>query len=212
MNKDILTGLNHRVKLRHYAMVTENNFLKNRRIKRIAAAILILLVILLAVFIIVPKLGIIKSKSNKTSTTQSQVQTQTITIDKKFTFSGLDDTGKKKGEIELKITTAEKTDQVIVQDKTYASKNDKTFLIINLELKNDSAKKLNINTGDLTRLVVNDQNETKFAPDLHNNYVLVAALSTKIDRLGFVIDKNAQGLKLLIGELESDKEEIKLDF
>lgn len=139
-------------------------------------------------------------------------KSQVVTLDKKFTFPGLDDNGKEKGEIELKITQVEKTNQVIVQEKTYTSKNDKSFLVVNLELKNESTKRLNIFPGDLLRLVVDGQEEKKFAPDLHNNYVLVAPISTKVDRVGFVIEEGFKDLKIQVGELEEEKEILDIKF
>lgn len=135
-----------------------------------------------------------------------------MTVNKKFTFNGLDETGKKKGKLDMNITTAEKTNSVIVQDKTYTAKNGKTFLIVNLELVNDSKDRLNIFPGDLIRLVVNNNEDKKFAPDLHNNYVNVAPISTKIERVGFVIDGAANNLKLEIGELEADKVAVIIKF
>jgi len=71
---------------------------------------------------------------------------------------------------------------------------------------------LNIFPGDLIRLVVNNQEEKKFAPDLHNNYINVAPISTKIERVGFVIDALANNLKLEIGELEADKKAVNIQF
>jgi hypothetical protein len=135
-----------------------------------------------------------------------------LEVNRKFNFDGLDETGKKKGKLEMVITTAEKTDSVIVQDKTYTAKNGKAFLILNLELINDSKDRLNIFPGDLIRLVVNNQEEKKFAPDLHNNYINVAPISTKIERVGFVIDASANNLKLEIGELEADKKAVNIQF
>lgn len=142
---------------------------------------------------------------------EESIKEQTLTLDKKFEFPGLDDNGKEKGTLELRITDVEKTSQVIVQDKNYTAKGNKTFLIVNLELKNETTKRLNIFPGDLIRLIVDDE-EKKFAPDLHNNYVQVAPISTKIDRLGFVIDQGASNLKLQVGELEEKKEILKLEF
>lgn len=143
---------------------------------------------------------------------QTAVTSQTLSLNKKFSFPGLDETGKKKGKIELRITDVEKTNQVIVQDKTYTAKNNKVFLIVNLELKNETTQRLNIFPGDLMRLVVDDQEEKKFAPDLHNNYVQVAPISTKIERVGFVIDAKATNLKLQVGELEGEKEILTVKF
>jgi hypothetical protein len=196
-----------------------NGFSKrNHKGKKIFKILLLFIILVIPVFLLRAQiLNLLLSKTNKVSKPavqgeKTQVTSQIITLGKKFSFPGLDDTGKKKGKIDFKITTVEKTNQVIVQDKTYTAKNDKTFLIVNLELKNDTTNRLNIFPGDMIRLVVDGQEEKKFAPDLHNNYVLVAPISTKIERVGFVIDAAATNLKLQVGELEGDKEMLPVKF
>ena len=180
--------------------------------KKIIRALLAIITILVVLFLTSPLIKKYLIKNKKTTTSQNVLPSQTLAVNKNFTFPGLDDTAKKKGKIDLKITDVEKTDQVIVQDKQYTAKNNKTFLIVNLELKNESTGRLNIFPGDLMRLIVDDADEKKFAPDLHNNYVLVAPISTKIERVGFVIDKSENNLKLQVGELEGDKEILELKF
>lgn len=143
---------------------------------------------------------------------ESLAQNQAVKINKEFEFPGLDETGRAKGKIGLKVTEIEKTNQVVVQEKTYTAQADKVFLIVNLELKNEDSKGLNIYPGDLTRLIVDDNDEKMFAPDLHNNYVLVAPISTKTDRVGFIVNKDFKSLSLQIGEVEKDKEFIEIKF
>jgi hypothetical protein len=99
-----------------------------------------------------------------------------------------------------------------VKDQTFTAKNNKTFLIINLELRNDEASVQNIIPGDLVRLAIAGSDDTRFAPDLHNSLVGIAAISTKSDRVGFVIPQEAKNFKLYVGELEGKKEEVKVDF
>lgn len=140
-------------------------------------------------------------------------KTITQQVDKSFDFPAVNNQGKAvTNKIKMKIATAEKTNQVLVKDQTFTAKNNKLFLIVNLELKNDATLPLNILPGDLIRLVVNGDKENKFAPDLHNNLVPVSALSTRIDRVGFVIPDTAKSFKLYIGELEGKKEEVSINF
>jgi len=153
-----------------------------------------------------------KNQATSKSRVEGAAESQTVSLDKKFYFPGLEDTGEEEGTIEMAITEVEKTDQVMVQDKEYTAKNEKTFLIVNLELKNETTKRLNIFPGDLIRLVVNDEEEKKLAPDLHNNYVPVSPISTKVDRVGFIIDKEFDSLKLQVGELEEEKEVLEIKF
>lgn len=152
-------------------------------------------------------------KLRRPNANTSPAKTITQQVDKSFDFAALNNQGKAvTNKIKMKIATAEKTNQVLVKEQTFTAKNNKLFLIVNLELKNDATLPLNILPGDLIRLVVNGDNENKFAPDLHNNLVLVSALSTRIDRVGFVIPDTAKSFKLYIGELEGKKEEVSINF
>lgn len=137
----------------------------------------------------------------------------TATIAKSFDFPAFNNQGKPSGgKMKFTITNAEKTNQVMVNDKVIPAKNDKLFLILNIELKNDATTSNNIFPGDLIRLAYNTDEENKFAPDLHNNFVSVAALSTKLDRVGFVVPNNAKNFKIYVGELEGKKEAVVVGF
>lgn len=136
-----------------------------------------------------------------------------VTIDRAFNMNALTNQGKPTGDkARLKIASAEKTDQVMVKDQVFTAKNHKLFLILNLELKNDETAPVNLIPGDLIRLTISDDDENKFAPDLHNNLVLISAISTKTDRIGFVIPENARTFKLYVGELEGKKETVSIGF
>lgn len=149
----------------------------------------------------------------KSASGQAPAKVATVQVDKSFDFAALNTQGKPVvNKIKLTVADVEKTDQVIVLDKTYTAKNNKLFLIVNLELKNDATIPLNILPGDLVRLSVGTDEENKFAPDLHNNLVLVSALSTKLDRIGFVIPMDSKKFKIYIGELEGKKETVEVNF
>jgi hypothetical protein len=136
-----------------------------------------------------------------------------VTVDRSFTMTALSNQGKPTGsKARLKIASAEKTDQVMVKDQVFTAKNHKLFLILNLELKNDETSPVNLIPGDLMRLTISGDEENKFAPDLHNNLVLISAISTKTDRIGFVIPDNARTFKLYVGELEGKKETVTIGF
>jgi len=143
----------------------------------------------------------------------SQPKTTVVSVDKSYNFSALNNQGKSNsGKIKLTMSKIEKTNQVLVNSKVYPAVNDKMFLIVNLELKNDSTQTLNIVPGDLVRLMIGSDKDNKFAPDLHNNVVPVAPISTKLDRIGFVIPIADKNFTLYIGELEGKKDEIPIVF
>jgi hypothetical protein len=151
--------------------------------------------------------------TKKSTKDQTNIKSITVQIDKSFDFPAITNNGKPSGsKIKLKITNVEKTSQVVVKDQVYAAKNNKMFLIANLELKNDSTSAQNILPGDLIRLSIGDNQDTKFAPDLHNNLVPVSAISTKIDRVGFVIPSEEKNFNLYVGEIEGKKETVSINF
>lgn len=136
-----------------------------------------------------------------------------IVVEKNFTFTALNGQGQEtKDTISLNISTAQKTNQVLVQDKVYTARNNKMFMIIDLKLRNDQAIPLNLYPGNLFRLTYSDDQESKFAPDLHNNLVAISPLSTKLDRIGFVAPEEIDVFNLYVGELEKEKEVVNLVF
>lgn len=136
-----------------------------------------------------------------------------VTVDKSYDMAALNNLGKVlSSKIRFKIAAAEKTNKVLVKDQIFTAKNNKLFLIINVELKNDATNPVNLMPGDLVRLTIEGDEDNKYAPDLHNNLVLISAISTKNDRIGFVIPDTARKFKLYVGELEGKKETVALNF
>lgn len=166
---------------------------------------------LIALLILFGASRILSEKINKNQkTTPSQVQK--VPLDKSLDFYGLDMNGKSTREkIKMTFVSAETSNEVLVKDQTYTAKAGKAFLLINMELQNDTTEKLNIIPGDLIRLSIGSDDK-KYAPDLHNNAVLVAPISVKNDRVGFVIDSGVKNIKLFVGELEKKKEEVEIKF
>ena len=153
-------------------------------------------------------------RSNRPQTTDViAAKTQTVSINRGFDMSALTNTGKvAKSKVRFTLTTADKTNKVIVKDQEYTAQNDKTFLIVNLQIKNDADNPLNILPGDLIRLSYGNDSENKYAPDLHNNLVLAAAISTKNDRVGFVVPESEKNFTFFVGELDGKKTEIDFNF
>lgn len=170
--------------------------------------LLILLCVILVV--LVAYNSFTASKNKPVGTKAKSISTQ---VDRSFEFPAIATNGKATGnKVKLKIASVEKTDQVIVKDQVYTAKNNKMFLIINLEMKNDTTSAQNLLPGDLVRLTVANNEDNKFAPDLHNNLVPIAAISTKTDRIGFVVPSSATEFKLYVGEIEGKKETVAVNF
>lgn len=173
--------------------------------KKIAFLLVIILVIII---------GVVVHTGGTSRAVEAEKQTkknQTV-INKSFDFTGYDNRGLKRGKLKFTITTAEKATDVLVNNQTFQAKNGKLFLLLNLEYTNDSKEPQNIVPDNLVRLIYNGDADKKFSADLHNNAVSVAAISTKTDRIGFVIPYDAKNFILLVGELDGKKEEVALPF
>lgn len=170
------------------------------------------LVILIAILLIV-SITYLTLFSRKNSAQLQGAVSEIIKVDKSFDFPAVNNSGKATGtKVKFKISQAERTDRVLVKDQSVKATNKKLFLVINLDLKNDATIPVNITPGDLIRLTYANDKENLYAPDLHNNAVQIAPISTRNDRLGFVIPQEVSQFKLLVGELEKKKEEVQLKF
>lgn len=170
--------------------------------------------LLVAVLVVIAAFLILNSTVIKKSSGDApKAKTVTSNVDRSFEFEALNNQGKAiTNKVKFKINSVEKTDSVLVKDQIFTATNNKLFLIVNLEIKNDATIPVNILPGDLIRLAVAGDEENKFAPDLHNNLVPIAAISTRVDRVGFVIPDNSKDFKLYVGEIEGKKEEIPINF
>jgi hypothetical protein len=127
-------------------------------------------------------------------------------VNKQYQFSAMNSEGEKIYDVQLLLTKAEKTKQVLVQGKPAKAKGDKAFLVLHMEVENSNTTEKYLRPVDLIRLV-DDQNK-KYAPDIHSDILLIQPISTKGSRVGFVVDQAETNFKFLVGELEGHKEEV----
>lgn len=133
-------------------------------------------------------------------------------LDREFSFPLRDDKGKEVSTFKYIVQNAELTREIIVKGQKGTAVKGRTFLIINLKINNDSKQRIQINSRDYIRLMVNGNDKELLAPDIHNDPVEVQPISTKFTRLGFAINDSDKNLKLQIGEIEGDKQFIELSF
>lgn len=162
---------------------------------------------LLLIFIL--SLAIIRLSNNQSLSNKSPNSIEIISQDRTFKFQGYNQNSKQQGVITFKINNVEKTDNVLVNSQEFHAKNKKLFLIVNLELQNETSYSLSIIPSDFIKLLYDNQ---QFNPDLHNNLLSVEATSTKKDRIGFVIPEDNRKYILAVGQTGSDKSEIDINF
>jgi len=140
-----------------------------------------------------------------------QLVQQSISIGKSFDFPIREKNGQATdGVLRMTITTAEKTNQILIKGRPATTRGGKSFLIINLELDNPTNSELNLTPVELIRLV--DGSGKKYAPDIHNERVAVKPISTKKTRVGFVINETDLAFQLQIGEVGGKKELTNITF
>lgn len=143
--------------------------------------------------------------------TQAPVTKATAKIDQTFTFPLKDGKGAEKNKINYTIENAELQDEIIVKGQRASAVKGKTFLIINVKIQNNSNGEAEINTRDYIRLTIDNKSDL-FAADIHNDPVLVQAISTKPTRLGFPISDAYKKLVLHVGEIQGEKKTININF
>lgn len=136
----------------------------------------------------------------------------TTELDRQFTFPIKNSEGEDVSQFVIVLDKAELRDQIIVQGKRATSVEGRTFLIVDLEIKNDFNLPIEIDTSDYFRLTMNGNEETKLAPDVHNDPVEVQAISTKLTRVGFPVNDTDKDFVLHVGEINGNKERIDLNL
>jgi hypothetical protein len=135
-----------------------------------------------------------------------------MTLNKDFTFPIKDDKGNELTKFTYTIDTAELRDEIVVQGQKTTAVAGRTFLILTLKITNSFDKNININARDYIRLSVNGNDKELLAADIHNDPVSIQAISTKYSRLGFPINETDKKLKLSVGEIDGNKQNIDLNL
>lgn len=178
---------------------------------------IIIFIILVAAVLIGSK--IVRSRtSSKTSSAKSNEQIsvkeprKTSNVNREFTFPLKNEAGDDVSDFKYIVESVELRDEFIYQGKKATSVKGRTFLVLNLKLKNSYDKSIDIKTRNYIRLSVNGNRDDWFAPDIHNDPVTVQAISTKQTRLAFPVNISDSDFVLQVGQITGEKELIELDL
>ena len=153
------------------------------------------------------------SRTNASTTTVTTVSGENVKetpLNKKYVFSMKDNAGKEIGKINYAIESAYPSQEIVNKGKRIQAVNGKSFVILNLKLKNDLPQSLKVNSADYIRLSVNRNTNEWYAPDIHTDPADLQPISTKAVRLAFTINSSDKDLVLQVGEVNGSKEVIKL--
>lgn len=153
-----------------------------------------------------------KSTSNQDQRIEVLGAKAAIVLNKEFEFPLRDQKGKEVSKIKFNFENAEKRDEIIVKGQRATAVKGRTFLILTLKITNAHNQAIEIDTKDYVRLTVNNNENEKLAPDIHNDPVQVQADSTKFTRVGFPINDIDKDLALYIGEIQGEKQKVELKF
>ena len=171
--------------------------------KRIALVVALVAVVVLGG-------GLLLKKSSQ-KTTPFQLETKTAQANKTWTFPTTDRAGTAiTTKLTFSVTTIEKTNQIYVKNKPIRTTPEKRFLVVSLELKNDTDKRVYFYSSDFVRLATSEGK--KFEADFKNPRFEVAPFSTKKDKLAFLVANEGSTFELQIGEIAGAKDTIPVTF
>ena len=133
-------------------------------------------------------------------------------LNREFKFPLKNEKGETLGEIKYVIENAEIRDEIVVKGKKASAVSGRTFMILNLKITNDTNQTISMNTKDYVRLFVNGNDNEPLSPSIHNDPVVVDAISVKPTRIGFAINETDTQLKIKIGEIQGEKQEVLLEL
>lgn len=191
----------------------ERNYLK--RLNSSKARIYIMAAIgLIAVAFFFYKFNPLTSKTTQTTDNKTTIREAkaTLPLNKEFKFPLKNDKGDVVGEIKYVIENAELRDQIIIKGRKASAVQGRIFLVLNLKVVNDSNKTISMNTKDYARLSINGNENELLAPSIHNDPVVIDAISTKPTRIGFAVSEDDKDLKIKIGEIQGEKTTIDIKF
>lgn len=179
------------------------------------------LFVLLAGIITVSFLGFrLVSANNKTANVVDPkvigaTSSQKVELNKEMEFEiqTINDSGQflsKKDKIKFIITEAELKDSIKVKAEERKASEGQKYLILRIELQNNTPDRLAIISSKYVRLLGLD--DKKFSPDFHNAMIAVDPLSVRRDLVAYIVNADSKTFKFQIGELEGEKQVIEITF
>lgn len=135
---------------------------------------------------------------------QSSAPTKVLPLKQSFQITALTKDGRNtNGSFKVDVTGGYRSPQLLVQGQTVVARNNKDFMVLNMEITNNYNQALYIYPVDSFRLI--DSLGKKFAPTAHQGNVEVRPQSTKNSNVGFIVPKDQKRFKVEVGGLGGDK-------
>jgi hypothetical protein len=191
------------------------NYLRRFKTSKYKNYILVGAVLIIVLFLLVRFNPFSTSNSQAASTSgktalKDAIATQPLNKEFKFPLKGEKDAVI--GQIKYVIENAELRDEIIVKGKKASAVSGRTFLILNLKISNETNQTISMNTKDYVRLFINGNEQEPLSPSIHNDPVVVEAISVKPTRIGFAINESDNNLKIKVGEIKGEKQTVDLNL
>ena len=112
--------------------------------------------------------------------------------------------------LQLTVTTADFANSLLVQGRKATARNEKVFLILNMEVENPYEAPLYTFPVDIVRLVRSDGK--LLAPSVTQGTVEVRPISIKRTNVGFIVEPKEKKFKLELGEVGKEVQTIEITF
>lgn len=186
-----------------------SNKIPSRKVIFLLAGVIAFILLVIAV---VSKIPSSTSVGSNNSSVQVQSPKSTKTLNKDFAFPIKNDKGEEISKLKYTLTEAQLTNEIVVKGQKATTTPGRIFLTINIKITNDTNKKIQIDTRDYVRLLVNNNDKEFLPPTIHNDPVEIQPISTTYTRLGFALNVTDKKHQLRVGEINGDKTTIDLNF
>lgn len=158
------------------------------------------------------KLTTSKKVDPKTIATEDEKK---VSIGREFEFKipVINDQGQilaKEEEIKFIITEAALKEEIKLKGEAKKANQGQKYLILRIELQNDSSDRLAIISSKYIRLI--GQENKKFSPDFHNAMVAIDPLSVRRDIVAYIVNNDSKNFTFQVGELEGEKQSLEIVF
>ncbi len=127
-----------------------------------------------------------------------------LPLKQSFTVTAKTQDGKNtNGNLKIDVTGAYTTDNLLVQGSKVLARNNKMFMVMNMDISNQYNVPLYTYPVDSFRLI--DSSGKKFAPTAHQGNVEIRPQSTKTSNVGFIVPTGTKKFKVEVGELTGNK-------
>lgn len=132
-------------------------------------------------------------------------------IDEEFSFPVPNTQSELARGIDYRLVDYEISDEIVVAGETATAVPGRAFLVVNIEVTNNTGFDIDVDSSDYVRLVLDGDDGAPVAADVHNDPLSIPPRATRKARLGFAIDEEESGFILSVGASDTGRELVRLD-